>query len=139
MSKPTYQQVHPVDIPLTNISVAYTPGEYIAEQIFPAIQVTFIGGTYFVYTKADWLRDEAEFRAPGNKAKLGGFGMSTATYRCAEYAIAQKVPDEIRDNALNPLQPLEDATRWTTEKVMQKQETDVAGTVFANSTWSGSA
>ena len=64
MSKPTYQQVH-TDTALTNISIAYRNTEFIATQLFPMVPVNKISGKYYIYTKADWLRREADVRAPG--------------------------------------------------------------------------
>ena len=106
MSKPTYQQVH-TDVPLTNVSIAYTNPVFIAEQVFPNVPVQNISGKYFIYTKADWLRREADVRAAGTRATRGDYGLSTSTYTCVEYAIAKGVPDEIVANADSPLRPFE--------------------------------
>ena len=81
MSKPTYQQVH-IDGPLTNISIAYRNPVYIAEQIFPSVPVQKISDKYFIYTKADWLRREADVRAAGTRAVRGDYGLSTGNYVC---------------------------------------------------------
>lgn len=137
MAKPTYAQVH-IDTALTRASIAYTPGEYIATAIFPTVPVEKQTGKYFKYTKADWLRDEAAVRAQGTRAQRGGFGISNEAYTCLEYAFAQGVPDEIVENADNPIRPLEDATRFVTEKIYQRMEKDVAGLVFGTG-WSSSA
>ena len=136
--KPTYQQVH-IDRPLTNISVAYLPGRYIAEMLFPRVPVQQITDKYFVYDKGDWLRSEAGNRAPGTKAPRGGYALSTQQYTCVEIAIAMPVPDEIVANADDPLRPLADATRWTTEQIFLKKEKKVAALAFGNSQWSASA
>src|SRR3990172_3453508 len=117
MSKPTYAQSH-IDVALTNISVAYAPGGFVADQLFPFVSVNKISNKYFIYTKADWLRREAQPRAPGTRAARGDYGLSTGTYTCIERAIAKGVPDEIVDNADMPLRPLEDATRWTTNQLL---------------------
>lgn len=127
--RPTYQQVH-IDVALTNISVAYTPGGYIADQVFPIIPVTNISNKFFVYTKADWLRLETGLRAPGTRAARGDYAISTCLYFCTEKAIAKQVPDEIVANSDAPLRPLEDATRWCTEQVLLQLENDVATTAF---------
>lgn len=137
MSKPTYQQVH-TDTPLTNISVAYTPGQYIAGEVSPGLKVEKISGKYFTYTKADWLRNEADVRAPGTRAVRGGYGTSTTLYTCVEYAFSQSLPDEIVSNADSVLKPLEDGTRFVTEKVLLKLEKDVAADIFGTG-WSSSA
>lgn len=137
MSKPTYQQVH-IDTPLTNVSIAYTPGNFIGAQVFPLVPVEHISDKYFIYTKADFLRNEVGVRAPGTKANRGDYGLSTGTYFTTEKAIAKGVPDEITQNADNPLRPLEDATKWATTQLFQKMEIDVAATSFGTG-WSSSA
>lgn len=136
--KPTYQQTH-IDVALTNISVAYIPDGFIADQIFPNVPVQKISGKYYIYTKADFLRRDAAVRAPGTRASRGGYGQSTGLYTCVEYAIAQPVPDEIQANADAPLNPLRDATQYVTSQIYLQKESDVAGTVFGNSVWSGSS
>ena len=138
MSKPTYQQVH-IDVPLTNLSIAYTNPAYIAAQVFPQVSVQNISGKYFVYTKADWLRREADVRAAGTRAVRGDYGLSTSNYVCVERAIAKGVPDEIVANADAPLRPLEDATAWCTNQMMLEVESDVAAVVLGASVWSSSA
>ena len=81
MSKPTYAQSH-IDVALTNISVAYAPGGFVADQLFPFVPVNKISNKYFIYTKADWLRRESQPRAPGTRAARGDYGLSTGTYTC---------------------------------------------------------
>lgn len=137
MSKPTYQQIH-IDVALTNISVAYTPGDFIAADVFPNIPVNNISNRYFIYTKADWLRREAQVRAPGTRAARGDYGMSTGQYVCVERAIAKGVPDEMVSNADAPLKPMEDATKWCTNQIMLELEADVSSKAFGSG-WSSSA
>src|SRR3990167_6472286 len=129
MSKPTTQQVH-IDQPLTNISIAYTPGDFIAPGVFPLTPVQKQSDKYYIYTKADWLRREAGPRAPGTRARRGDYGLSTAQYACVEQAIAKGVPDEMVANADKPLRPLEDASRWATNQLLLEVEAEVAGNVF---------
>jgi len=138
MSKPTYQQVH-TDVPLTNISVAYVPASFIAPQVFPLVPVQKISDKFYVYTKADWLRREAQPRAAGTRAARGDYGLTTDTYTCVEIAIGKGVPDEIVRNADNPLRPLEDGTKWVTSQLLLEMENEVATTVNTAGAWSGSA
>lgn len=134
---PTSQQVH-IDQPLTNISIAYTPGDFIAPMVFPLVPVQKQSDKYFIYTKADWMRREAGVRAPGTRARRGDYGLSTAQYVCVERAIAKGVPDEVQQNADAPLRPLEDASRWCTNQLLLETESTVAADVFG-ATWSSSA
>ena len=136
--RPTYQQYH-TDVPLTNVSIAYTPGEYIAQGIFPAVPVQKQSDKYFTYDKGDWLRNDVGVRAPGGLAPIvSGYGLSTTTYACTERALGVRVPQEQVDNSDNPLRPLEDGTRFATEKVFLNMEIDVQAIAFGT-TWSSSA
>lgn len=137
MAKPTYQQIH-TDVPLTNISIAYTPGTFIAPNVFPLVPVQKISNKYFIYTKSDWLRREAATRAPGTRAARGDYGLTTSNYVCIEYGMAKGVPDEIVDNADDPLKPLVEATNWVTNQLMLEQEANVANVAFGTG-WSSSA
>lgn len=139
MAKPIYSQTH-TDLGLTNISVAYTPGAYIGEGVFARVPVTRQTDKYYVYDKGDWLRDDAGVRGPGGLAPVvSGYGTSTQNYAALERALSGRVPDESVDNADNPLQPLEDMTRFVTEKMYLKKEKAIAALAFGNGIWSGSA
>ncbi len=139
MTRPTYQQYH-TDLPLTNLSIAYTPGEYIADRVFPNVPVQKISGKYYLYDKSSWLRNEIAQRAPGTKAaRAAGYSVSTSPYVCEEFALATGVPDEDVDNSDAPLRPKEDKTRWLTEQMYLQVETDVKDIAFGNSVWSGSS
>lgn len=139
MTKPTYQDSH-TDIALTNISVAYTPGAYIGESVFPRVPVNRQSDKFYTYNKGDWLRDDAGVRAPGGESPIvSGYGLTTSIYTCLERALSGRVPQESIDNADNPLNPLADMTRFVTEKIYLKKEKVVADLAFGNSIWSASA
>lgn len=138
MANPTSQQVH-IDNALTNISIAYRNANYIADSIFPNVPVQYISNKYFVFTKADWYRDEAAVRAPGTRAQRIDYNVSTSNYVCIEYAAAKSVADEVVMNADTPLRPLAEATEYVTDKLMLRKEKDVADLAFGAGTWSSSA
>lgn len=138
MTKPTYQQYH-IDVPLTNISVAYNPGGYIGTSLFPNVPVQRITDKYFIYSKGDWLRREAKPRAPGTRAPRGGYGLATDQYTCIEYAFAVPVHDEQVRNSNDPLNPLRDGTEFVTRQLMAEMESQVAALALGAGTWSGSA
>lgn len=138
MATPTQQQVH-LDTALTNISVAYRNANYIAETIFPNIPVQKQSNKYFIFTKSDWFRDEATYRAPGTRAQRVDYNLSSSNYLCAEWAIAKGVPDEVVENADTPLRPIAEAAEYVTDKMYLRKEILVAGIVFGNSQWSSSA
>ncbi len=102
------------------------------------VPVQKISNKYFIYTKSDWLRREAATRAPGTRSARGDYGLTTSNYVCVEYGMAKGVPDEIVDNADDPLKPLVEATQWVTNQIMLEQEANVANIAFGTG-WSTSA
>lgn len=138
MTQPTARQSH-IDSALTNLSIGFKNQAYIADQIFPTVRVAKQTDKYFIFTKADWFRDDADVRAPGARAPLVGYTISTSPYVCVEKAAAKLVTDEEVANADAPLDPYRTATEYITEKLLINKEIDVFTDVFGASTWTNSA
>jgi len=136
MAQPTSADVH-VDAILTNISVAYIQEQnaYVASKIFPTIPVEKQSEKYFVYTKGDWFRDEAQLRAPSTESAGSGYSLSTATYSAAVYAFHKDVDDQVRANADAPLNPDRDATTFVTQRMLLRQEIQWASDFFTTGIW----
>ena len=137
MPEPTAQQSH-IDRALTNVAIRYINTSFVADQIFPIIPVRHQSDKFFTFTKADWFRDDAGVRAPGTRAQLIDFNLSTDNYTSIERAAGKRVPDEVVDNSDSPLRPFVDATNFTTNKLLIRQEVDVLDQVFGSS-WASSA
>jgi hypothetical protein len=136
MAQPTSSDVH-VDAVLTNISVAYMQdtNDFIADKVFPVVPVEKQSDVYFVYTKADWFRDEAQERAPGTPSVGSGYGHTTAEYNCKVYAIHKDVDDQMRANADAPLDPDRDATEFVTRRLLLRRERQWASDYFTTGKW----
>ena len=112
MPNPTASDVH-VNAALTNISIAYTQeaGSFVADRVFPLLQVPKQSDRYFVYDKDDFFRSEAQLRAPGTPSAGSGFGIdNTPSYFADVYAIHKDVDDQIRANSDAAINPDRDAT-----------------------------
>ena len=135
----THNDLH-VDRLLTNLSVGYRNDTYIADKIFPIVPVQKQSDKYAVYTKADWFRDEAQLRAPGTEPVESGYNVSTTnTYFCLQYAIAKSVPDEVRANADDPLNPDREAVEFVTDRLMLRRENAWAAANFIAAAWATSS
>lgn len=136
MAQPTSADVH-VDAILTNISVAYIQEQaaYVANKIFPTIPVEKQSDKYFIYTKGDWFRDEAQLRAPATESAGSGYTLSTATYSSQVYAFHKDVDDQVRANADAPLNPDRDATTFVTQRMLLRQEIQWASDFFTTGVW----
>jgi hypothetical protein len=136
MPQPTPSDVH-VDSILTSMSVAYirNQGVYVATQVFPIIEVDKQSGIYFIYNKNDWMRDEAQRRAPATESAGGGYTLSTDGYNADKYAFHKDVPDEVRFNQDAPIDSDRDATEFVTQKLLLRQERQWAADFFVPSIW----
>ncbi|NBV35772.1 MAG: hypothetical protein EBR94_00655 [Bacteroidetes bacterium] len=136
MAQPTANDVH-IDAILTNISVAYIQDQnaFVASKVFPTIPVEKQSDKYFVYTKGDWFRDEAQLRAPATESAGSGYNLTTATYNTQVYAFHKDVDDQVRANADNPLNPDRDATAFITQRMLLRQEIQWASEFFTTGIW----
>lgn len=141
MGSPYLGQVH-VDRPLTNMSVAYIQKEdaFICSKAFPYVPVDKKSDRYFIYTKDDWFRDDAQLRAPNTESAGGGYDLdNTPTYNCLVYAYHKDIDEQEDANADIPLNMERDATRFVTRKMLLRQEIQWVSDYFAASKWTGSS
>jgi len=136
MPQPTLNQVH-VDAILTQISVAYMQKDeaFISTKVFPLIPVDKKSDKYYVYTKNDWFRDEAERRAPATESAGSGYNVGTDNYTCDVWAIHKDVDNQVLANTDAPLNPFRDATKFVTQKMLLRQEIQWTADYFVSGVW----
>lgn len=140
MAQPTLSQVH-VNRPLTDISQAYLAqaSDYIADKIFPVVPVQKQSDLYFRYTKGDWYRNEAQYRAPATESAGGGYNLTTEAYYAPVTAFHIDVDPQVRANSDVPLNADRDATLFITQRLMLAREVQTLALVMKTSTWTGSS
>lgn len=94
---PTGHDLH-IDVPLSNIVVAYRPYGMVADQIAPMVPVDKQSNSYPIWSQADYWRGEDDKRAPGTEAKKIERGVSSDTYNCLNYALKESLTLEDREN-----------------------------------------
>jgi len=137
MPQPTISQVHPVNRPLTNVSVAYMQAatNFVAPLVFPTVPVEKRSDSYFVYTKNDWFRDEAQVRPDASESAGSGYNLSTSTYLCDVFAFHKDVGEQAEANADAPLDMARDATQFVTNRLLLRREIQWATDYFTTSVW----
>jgi len=124
--------------PLANVSIAYRNIDYIADRVFPVLDGADPRAKITKYQRGAWFRDEAGIRAPGTRARRGGYPLTSVSIATDEYAFAKEVTDEDRRFAKAQgapvVQPDQDAIEFATDKVDLKKERRVAGLV-TDTTW----
>ena len=139
MPQPTLSDVH-IERAIRNVAVRYENKSYITANVAPVVNVRKESDKYFVYSKGDWFRDDADDnRRPNTRAPRTGYGLEQRNYELFERAQAYELADRIRDNADDPLRPYEDASRFCMNGVMLRRERAAAQTLFASSAWNSNS
>ena len=136
MPQPTSSQVH-VDAILTNISVAYMQRSenFIADKVFPVVPVDKQSDKYFVYTKNDWFRDEAQVRSDGSESVGSGYNIATDTYYADVFAIHKDIGDQTRANADAPINVDREAAEFVTHRLLQRREQQFVTDFMSTGVW----
>jgi hypothetical protein len=136
MPQPTSSQVH-VDAILTNISVAYLQRaeNFIADKVFPVVPVDKQSDKYFVYSKNDWLRDEARVRTDGTESVGSGYNITTDTYYADVYAIHKDIGDQTRANADAPINVDREAAEFVTHRLLTRREIQFVNDFMTTNKW----
>jgi hypothetical protein len=131
-SSPVRSDFH-IDVPLTEICIAYKPEGFIADQVFPQVPVDKQSDKYYIWTKGPWLRNSVEPRAPGDEYPEGRLLLSNDEYYCKLYHLGYAIPDEDRDNE-DPGVELEiTGAEWLKSQFDLNREIKIAAKVFAAS------
>ena len=134
---PTMQNAH-VDRALTNISVSYLQeaSAFIADKVFPIIPVKRQSDVFYVYSKEDFMRDEAQVRGGATESAGGDYGVEAADpYYCRKHAFHKDVTPEERANYDEPLDADKDATDFVTQKMLIRREMQWASKFFTPGVW----
>ena len=136
-TNPMRGDVH-VNSPLSNISVAYMnrATHMVAPAAFPIVPVSKQSDRYFVYNQGDWMRSEAQVRAPSTESAGSGWKLdNTPNYFADVQAIHKDVDDGVRSNADAAIDMDRDATEYVSQQLMLKRELDWAAAYFATGIW----
>jgi len=134
---PTMQNAH-VDRALTNISVSYLQdaSAFIADKVFPIVPVKRQSDIFYIYNKADFMRDEAQVRGAATESAGGDYGVEASDpYYCRKHAFHKDVTPEERANYDEPLDADKDATDFVTQKMLIRREMEWATKFFKAGVW----
>lgn len=94
----TSHDIH-IDKPLSEMAIGYRPEGFIADMVFPIVQVSKQSDLYVEWSRADRLRVHDTKRAPATQAKRIYESVSSGTYFANNYALKTAVPIEDYKNA----------------------------------------
>jgi len=127
-----------IDTLLSNLSIGYMnePGSYVADKVFPIIDVKDRSGKYAKYKKHEWFRDEAEKRAPLTESAGGHFEVDTpGTFYCDDWSFHKDYADEDVIDADDVFDVEDDCAQYCVEKIRLSREKRWADTYFTTGVW----
>lgn len=141
MPNPTISDLH-ISGPLTDISVSYAQanrGKFAAFNLFPKVPVQKKGDKYYVWTRADLLRSQAQRRAPGAEIAIGGVRLSNDSYDCDRWALGRDISDPERANSDAAVNPETVGVEFLTDQIGLACEVDWCSDFFTTSVWTGAS
>lgn len=134
MGAATGRDLH-IDQLLSEMAMGYRPEGFIADMIFPTVNVQKQSDLYVVFDRADRTRVEETLRAPGTLARRVTEQTGSASYFARNYALASPVVMEDKANAdpmlLNNL--LNGKSTFLLDKLYMDWEVRVAKAVTSGS------
>ena len=136
MPNPTQADLH-VNVPLTNVSIAYIQkaSAFIADKVFPKVTVSKQSDLYWKYSKSDWRRTDVQRRAPSTESPGVGWNVDTDSYFAHVYAVHKDIDDQLRANADSNFRLDRDATAFITNQLLLKRDIDWNATYFKSGVW----
>jgi len=136
MPNPAQSDLH-VNVPLTNVSVAYAQSAdlFIATKVFPKVPVQKQSDLFWKYSKSDFRRTDVERRAPSTESAGTGWNVTTDTYFTHVYAVHKDIDDQVRSNADSTFSLDKEATNFITQQLLLKRDIDWAARYFVPGVW----
>ena len=129
---PRLADIH-VDTALSNISVRYNNGIYVADDACPEIQVNKPSNVFFTYSESSMFDWDDDVVNPRDFAPEVEQGYDTDNYSVVYHAKSAFVSDEEQKAADDALSPFQDATELATNKVLLGREIRVANLMTTTS------
>ena len=136
MPNPDRQQY--IDQQLNDVAMAYyqVADNFIAPKVFPILPVDKQEAKYYIFNKADNLRDDMQRRSNASESAGSGFNLSQDSYHCDVFALHKDVTTRDRKNWTLPSLTLDDATaQWLAQQGLQRMERQWATDFFTTSVW----
>lgn len=123
---PALQDIHIVQA-LTNVSLQFGQGDFVAERLAPIVNVQKQSDKYFILDATrEALRQQDTERAPGTPANISDFAVTSAQYNAKDHAQKSAITPEDRANVDPAIQTDIEKTEWVTEVVKVDKEIKLA-------------
>jgi len=123
---------------LSNVSIGYKNESYVADQLFPPVNVDKQSDYYFTFTKDFWFRNSVERRGPGAKYAEGGLQVSNTQYVCVNKGLSFPLPFETLANQDAGVDLETAGAEWLADQFALDREIALAAKIMDASAWTSS-
>lgn len=126
-----------IDAALTDFSIAYMQDAsgFVARRAFPVVGSAHQTDNYYVYSKADMNRTDAQ-KYDGSGPTAGKtFGLATSPYSINVWSVHYDVSEHERANADPVIDPEADAVAAVVQDLMIREDQEFAATALTTSVW----
>ncbi len=137
MAEPTANMRH-VSAALSNITVGWQQemSAFVAQRVFPVVNVKHRTDTYYEFSRADQLRNERRRRAPGTESAGTGYKITAEeAFMCVQYSLHEDIPEADILDADDALEPKQDAVDDLLQKHMIGLEVDFCADFMKTNVW----
>lgn len=140
MPSPVLQDVH-VSAALTNVSVAFFQDEdnFVADKVFPMVPVVHQTDQYFVWSLADFMRDDAQLRSDATESAGTGMNLQTQSYAANVWALHKDIGPQVRANADPAIDIDVTTTRMLMQKLLIKRDRTFTTKFLTTGLWTGTS
>jgi len=124
-----------IDSVLTDLSVRYKNEEMVWPWVMPVVKVAKRSDKFFVYKKEDSYRLADDAVGPRSFPNEITWGVLEDSYSVRDHALGDWLPQEVIDNADNPLQPEADTVDFLNMLLDVAEEKRAADLVFNANTY----
>ncbi|NIM50372.1 MAG: hypothetical protein GTO22_14170, partial [Gemmatimonadales bacterium] len=103
--------------------------------VFPIVPVPKPEGIYFVWSRDDLLRSDAQRRAPGTESAGKTIRLAQQTYTTEQFALHYDLPDELRTAQDDALALDRTAVELITEDLLIQRDTQFFSTYMTTGVW----
>lgn len=125
-----------IDVALSQFAQLFRNNLYVAEELFPRVEVMRQSDFYWIYGRENQALRENTLRAPGSAAERIQQTLSKTKYFTNDHSLARLIPDEERGNFMAG-----DLEQWVTQIIMDKllldEEINVANIASNTANYAG--
>ena len=124
------RDVH-LDVPLSNLAIKafQGSGDFIAQKVFPIVNVNKQNNKYYITDKDTWLSTPDTKRAPKTAPKRVEFKVSSDGYFCDNYSLAAENSKEDLSNAEAAIRVRQNSVKVVTDMLLRDYEIRVANKI----------